>query len=116
MYPTDSMIYISSDGGPLGTREELCGRLATINTLPDGSESETLYGPGIKVTFLPEGSDEVHQVEVEASGPLEREIAELSFERIENTFQNWVRSFDPAGDDAGQDTEEFFDVGEFLDE
>lgn len=116
MYPIDSMIYISSDGGPLGTREELCCGFATINTMPDRKGGQTLFGPGIRVTFMPAGSDDVNQVEVESTGPLEREIAELSFERIEAVFPSWVRSFDPAGDDPGHDTEEFFKIDEYLDD
>ena len=116
MYPIDSMIYVSPDGGPLGKRAELLERLATINTVPSRAGAKVLHGPGIRVIFTPEEGDDITQVEVSSTGPLEREIAELSFERIENTFPSWVRSFDPAGNEVSEDTEEFFQIDEFLDD
>ena len=116
MYPIDSMIYVSADGGPLGTREEIVERLGTINTFPCHSNDKVLHGPGIRVLFTPDDGTEITQVEVTSAGPLEREIAELSFERIETTFPSWVRSFDPAGDEVSEDTEEFFQIDEFLDD
>ena len=114
MFPINA-IYEAQQGKTLGTREELSDRFAKLNTTPDRNGGAVLYGPGIQVTLHPEGVSEVTTVLVDETGQVERELAQLSLERIERVFPDWIRADEPPVDESKADTEEF-PLDEFLDD
>lgn len=116
MFPINAIYQSSDDSVPLGTRGALTDRLADLNTSPDRTGGMILYGPGIVVSLHPEESDEIMTVLIDETGPVERELAQLSIERIERVFPDWVRKDDEPDDMASEDTEEFFEIDEFLDD
>ena len=75
----------SSDGSlaSMGSREEITRKLADLNTAPESSESERLYGPGIILDFA--GVDPVNQMMLTI---IEEEIAWLVIMRIVRAM-NW---------------------------
>ena len=118
----DSMIYKSPDDKPLGTRSQLVRQLAGFNTMPEVEGGTVLFGPGISVRFLDETSHEltndddlVRMVDVQCTHDLESELANISLERIEENFPLWKRAFEPQSEEP-DDTAQFFDINEFLDE
>ena len=116
MLPINAIYQSSDDATPLGTRTGLTERLAELNTTPDQEGGAILFGPGIVVSLHPEKSEEVMTVLIDETGHIERELAQLSLDRIERVFPDWVRKDDPANDMASEDTEEFFEIDEFLDD
>lgn len=116
MFPINAIYQSSDDGTPLGTRSDLTRRLAELNTTPDRTGGMILYGPGIIVSLHPEESDEVMTVLVDETGHVERELAQLSLDRIERVFPDWTRKDSPSDEMASEDTEEFFEIDEFLDD
>ena len=118
----DSMIYKSPNDKPLGTRGDLVGQLAGFNTMPEIEGGSVLFGPGISVRFLNESNQEitneddlVNMIDVQCTHDLESELANISLERLEESFPLWQRAFDPEQAEA-DDTATFFDINEFLDE
>ena len=118
----DSMIYKSQDDEPMGSVEELIGRLALINIGPEHSESTMLYGPGVTVRFL--GSDntlledrnaKVLQIDIQCTHDLESEIARLTLERVEEHFAGWERAFEIETDSDNDETD-FWELDEFQDD
>ena len=114
MFPINA-IYEAQEGRTLGTRDELTRRFAMLNTTPEREGGGVLYGPGIQVTFHPATETEITTVLVDETGQIERELAQLSLERIERSFPDWIRADDPPTSSADSDTEEF-SLDEFLDD
>lgn len=114
MFPINA-IYEAQQGKTLGTREELSERFAKLNTTPDRNGGAVLYGPGIQVTFHPEGDSMITTVLVDETGQVERELAQLSLERIERIFPDWIRADEPTTIEKNSDAEEF-SLDEFLDD
>ena len=67
----------------LGSRKEIEKQLASLNTHPDGSGDETLYGPGIEFQ-LASNQDPIVQMLMMVS---DEDIAWLVIERIGRTLQ-----------------------------
>ncbi len=118
----DSMIYKSADDKPLGVRSQLVRQLASLNTMPESQGGTVLFGPGISVRFLDESNREltgdddlVCMVDVQCTHDLESELANISLVRIEERFPLWKRAFEPE-EQTPDDTGQFFDIKEFLDE
>jgi hypothetical protein len=114
MFPINA-IYEAQQGKTLGTREELLERFAKLNTTPERDGGKILYGPGIQVTLHPEQDATITTVLVDETGQVERELAQLSLERIERVFPEWIRADEPPANDNNSDTEEF-SLDEFLDD
>ena len=116
MFPINAIYQASDDGKPLGLRADLIDRLGRLNTTPDREGSAILYGPGIVVSLHPEKSDEVTTILIDETGHIERELAQLSIDRIERVFPDWVRKDSQPDDMASEDTEEFDLLDEFLED
>ena len=114
MFPINAIFQARNDGS-LGTRTEIMARLATVNTTPERSDGSLLYGPGIQVTMHPEGEEAVRNILVDETGQVERELAQLSLDRIERIFPEWIRVDEPPVVDEAVDAEEF-SLDEFLDD
>jgi hypothetical protein len=52
---------------------------------------------------------------VDETGQVERELAQLSLERIERIFPDWIRADEPTTIEKNSDAEEF-SLDEFLDD
>ena len=120
--PMDSMIYKSPDDKPLGTRGELVEKLAGFNTMPEIEGGSVLFGPGISIRFLDTSNHELNHdddlvqlIDVQCTHDLEAELANLSLERLEENFPRWQRAFETEKN-GPDDTANFFDINEFLDE
>jgi hypothetical protein len=114
MFPINA-IFQAKDNGSLGSRDEIVTRLGTVNTTPEQASGEVLYGPGILVSLHPKGEDTIRNVLVDETGQVERELAQLSLDRIERVFPEWIRVDEPPAVDQKADTEEF-SLDEFLDD
>jgi hypothetical protein len=81
----------ATDGSlsPIGSRADLLEDLATCNTGPDRSGSDTLYGPGIELALTP-GEDPVRQILMTVT---DDDIAWTIIHRIKHQF-GW-RFVDP---------------------
>ena len=115
------MIYKSRNDEPMGSVDELIGRLAVVNIGPEHSEGTMLYGPGVTVRFLgsdntllEERSAKVLQIDIQCTHDLESEIARLTLERVEETFTEWARAFE-VEIDAKNDETDFWELDEFQD-
>ena len=118
----DSMIYKSPDDKPLGTRGELVQKLSGFNTMPEFEGGSVLFGPGISIRFLDAESteltnddDPVQLIDVQCTHDLESELANISLERLEENFPRWQRAFEHQEAEP-DDTANFFDINEFLNE
>lgn len=114
MFPINA-IFEAQEGRTLGSRDELVRRFAALNTCPEREGGEVLYGPGIQVSLHPSDTPEVTTVLVDETGQIERELAQISLERIERVFPDWIRADEPTTADPESDTEEF-SLDEFLDD
>lgn len=113
MYPVHA-IFQHHDGRALGTKTAVRAALARLNVGPDRTDGIDLYGPGILVTLVPREGEVVSAVLIEESGVIEREIAQLSLERVEAHFPEWERSDEQHAAGTPEDTDEFFDVDEYM--
>jgi len=67
---------------PIGSRREVLTQLSHYNTAPDGTDNDSLYGPGIRIE-LPPGQDPVTQMLLTV---VEEEIAWLVIMRLMKAF------------------------------
>ncbi|MCH2145160.1 MAG: hypothetical protein MK082_08445 [Phycisphaerales bacterium] len=114
MFPINA-IFQAKENESLGTRAEIVARLSQVNTRPEQEGGATLYGPGILVSMHPDGEEAIKNVFVDETGQVERELAQLSLDRIERAFPEWIRVDDPPVVDDEAETEEF-SLDEFLDD
>ena len=91
----------------MGSRTEILSGLATVNVGPEQIGDTVLYGPGILVSLAPEEGEEIQTILIDETGQIERELAQLSLDRIEQLFPDWQRIDEPASDDPSADTDDW---------
>ncbi len=83
------LVVISNEPGsdkgmaPLGSRTEILTKLSALNTHPEATGGDVLYGPGIEL-FLSPQQDPILQMMLDVT---DEDIAWLVIERIGRTLQ-----------------------------
>ena len=106
MFPINA-VYTAQEGQSMGSRTEILSGLATVNVGPEQIGDTVLYGPGILVSLAPEEGEEIQTILVDETGQIERELAQLSLDRIEQLFPDWQRIDEPESDDPSADTDDW---------
>ena len=106
MFPINA-VYTAPEDGSMGTRSEILDALSRVNVGPERTGDPILHGPGIVVSLAPEDGAEVKTVLIDETGQIERELAQLSLDRIELLFPDWQRIDENTSDDPSADTDDW---------
>ena len=106
MFPINA-VYTAPEGRSMGTRAEILDGLARVNIGPERVGDPILHGPGVVVSLAPEADEEIKTVLIDETGQIERELAQLSLDRIELVFPDWQRIDENPSDDPSADTDDW---------
>ncbi len=106
MFPINA-VYAAPDGQSMGSRAEILTGLANVNVGPERTGDHVLHGPGVMVSLAPEEGEEIRTILIDETGQIERELAQLSLDRIETIFPDWQRIDQPPSEDPSADTDDW---------